>query len=79
MAPVTVEMKYYHVSIAACRHTLIDFFTPKPHDPWACGYKAFLPIPAYLVIYVCIRRNECNICQEGVPPIPGTLLGWLLK
>lgn len=29
MAPVTSKMNYYQVSIAACRHILIDFFTLK--------------------------------------------------
>lgn len=79
-------MKYYHVSIAACRRTIIDFFTPKTAR--SVGVSELLGVSVgrltvpsvYLVKYVCFHHNKRYlIFAEGAPPIPGTLLECFLK
>lgn len=59
-----MQMKYYHVSITACRLTLIDFFTPNHTIRGRAVTRHFCRF--LLMKYVCFHHNECLfIFAEG--------------
>lgn len=78
------EMKYYRVSITACRLTLIDFFTPK--TAWSVGVWELQGVsadhdrPIWWNMFVFIITNVFSYSlQESIPVVRGARIIWMFS